>query len=265
MSIGTLLGFLGALGLFFGAIITETDNYASFWSTSSMIMVVGGTLAAAFIGYQGRYVTLALKEVGFLFVKGKVDRKLLTSETGKIIRWGYLVKKSGLLALEKDIKGAKDQDHFLNFGVELVISGYSGEEVRSMLSASAASSYQRGMVLADILKNMAAAAPAFGMIGTLVGLIIMLQSLSSDPGNLGAGLAVAMLTTLYGVMAARLVFLPAASKAEQKEGIMRFRKFLITEGFSMLAEQKSPRYIQDKMNSYLDPAIHYSADKKGGK
>ena len=265
MSFATLLGFLAGIGLFIGAIMTATDNYLSFVSLPSIVMVLGGTLAAGFIGYQARYVMLALKGVGGLFVKGKIDRKMLTIETGKIIRWGYLVKKQGLLALEREIKGAKNHDHFMNYGIELVITGYSGEEVRSMLTAAANGAFQRAMVQADILENMAAASPAFGMIGTLVGLIIMLQSLGGDPGGIGAGLAVAMLTTLYGVLLSRLVFLPAATKVKQKEGISRFRNFLITEGFSMLAEQKSPRYIQDRMNSYLDPAIHYAIDQKGGK
>ena len=264
MSIPTLPGFLAGIGLFIGAIMTSTDNYLSFLSGSSIVMVLGGTLAATFIGYQGRYVILALKDIGHLFIKGKADRKLLTVETGKIIRWGYLVKKSGLLALEKEIKSAKAQDHFLNYGIQLVITGYSGDEVRAMLGAAANGAFSRAMIQADILKNMAAAAPAFGMIGTLVGLIVMLQSLTSNPDNIGEGLAVAMLTTLYGVLIARLVFLPSASKISQKEGILRFRNFLITEGFAMLAEQKSPRYIQDKMNSFLDPAIHYNIDQKGG-
>jgi chemotaxis protein MotA len=263
MSIPTLLGFLGGVGLFVGAIMTSTNNYMSFVSGSSAVMVVGGTLAATFIGYQGRYVLLALKDIGQLFIKGKADRKLLTVETGKIIRWGYLVKKSGLLALEKEIKGAKSQDHFLAYGIELVITGYSGDEVRGMLGAASSGSYSRAMIQADILENMAAAAPAFGMIGTLVGLIVMLQSLTANPDGVGEGLGVAMLTTLYGVLVARLIFIPAASKVTQKEGIMKFRNFLITEGFAMLAEQKSPRFIQDKMNSYLDPAIHYNMDKKG--
>ena len=160
MSIPTLLGFLAGIGLFVGAIMTSTDNYMSFVSGSSIVMVVGGTLAATFIGYQGRYVILALKDIGGLFIKGKAGRKLLTVETGKIIRWGYLVKKSGLLALEKEIKGAKSQDHFLSYGIELLITGYSGEEVRGMLGAASNGSYSRAMVQADILQNMAAAAPA---------------------------------------------------------------------------------------------------------
>ncbi len=152
MSIPTLLGFLAGIGLFVGAIMTSTNNYMSFVSGSSLLMVLGGTLAATFIGYQGRYVILALRAIGTLFIKGKADRKLLTVETGKIIRWGYLVKKSGLLALEKEIKSAKNQDHFLTYGIELVITGYSGDEVRAMLSAASNGAYARAMVQADILK-----------------------------------------------------------------------------------------------------------------
>jgi chemotaxis protein MotA len=74
-------------------------------------------------------------------------------------------------------------------------------------------------------------------------------------------MAVALLTTLYGVMAARMVFLPVASKVLQREQIVRFRNYLVAEGLALLAERKSPRYIQDKMNSYLDPAIHFNIDK----
>ena len=91
MSIATLLGFLAGVGLFIGAIMSATDNYMSFFvSGPAVIMVLGGTLAATFIGYQARYVFLALREVVGLFIKGKVDRRMLTIETGKIIRWGYL-------------------------------------------------------------------------------------------------------------------------------------------------------------------------------
>ena len=263
MSISTILGVLFGFGLVLVSIILAKGNLASFGNAPSLLIVVGGTLAAAFMGYQARYVLLSLKELPSLFKKPKVDRKLLTVETGKIIRWGFLVKKHGILALEKEIKAAKSQDHFLNYGVELVITGYEGPEVRQMLSAASDGQFQRAMVQADILNNMAAAAPAFGMIGTLIGLIIMLGNLGGDPAALGAGLAVALLTTLYGVLASRLVFMPAASKVTQREGIQRFRNFLVSKGFAMLAEHRSPRYIQDRMNSFLDPSIHYSIDKQG--
>ena len=108
---------------------------------------------------------------------------------------------------------------------------------------------------------MGAAAPAFGMIGTLVGLIIMLDSMGGDPSSLGKGLAVALATTLYGVLFARLLLLPVADKVQQREQIVRFRNVLVAEGLSLLAERKNPRFIQDKMNSFLDPSIHFNIDK----
>jgi chemotaxis protein MotA len=101
------------------------------------------------------------------------------------------------------------------------------------------------------------------MVGTLIGLVLMMSDLAGDPKAIGPKFALALLTTLYGVFLARIVFLPAASKYQQKMGILRFRKFLVTEGFAMLAEHKSPRYIQDRMNSFLDPSIHYRIDKAG--
>jgi chemotaxis protein MotA len=176
------------------------------------------------------------------------------------------VKKHGILALEREIKSAKSQAPFMRYGVELVITGYTGDEVRTMLANAAGGQFQRGMVNSDILKSMGATAPAFGMIGTLIGLIVMLGSLGGEGGAeaLGLGLAVALNTTLYGVLVSRVVFIPAAAKTAQREGILRFRNFLITEGFVLLAESKSPRFIQDKMNSYLDPKIHYSIEKSGG-
>ena len=264
MSLSTIAGVLFGLGLVVGSIAISTDNLASFISIPSLLIVVGGTLAASFIGFQARYVIQALKDIGALIKKETVNRNILTAETGKIIRWGFLVKKNGILALEREAKSAKDQDFYLNYGIDLVITGYTPDEVREMLHAAAGEMYGRAMVNADILKNMTAVAPAFGMIGTLIGLIIMLQNIGGDPNGLGAGLAVALLTTLYGVLFARMVFAPAATKASQKAGIQRFRNLLISEGLAMLAEHRSPRFIQDKMNSYLDPAIHYSIDKKDG-
>ena len=143
----------------------------------------------------------------------------------------------------------------------MVISGYTGEEIRGILDNTIETTYHRNCVLVVILKYMSNAAPAFGMIGTLVGLIIMLASMGGDPASLGAGLAVALLTTLYGVIFARMIFTPIATKLQQREDIVRFRNYLVAEGLVLLADNKNPRFIQDRMNSYLDPAIHFDIDK----
>ncbi len=263
MSYTTLIGLLGAFGLFIGSIVFSAgnDNFQIFLSLSSFTMVVGGTFASTFISYEPRYVMLSLKLIWRILFSPKVGRNVLKSEVGRIIRWAYTVQKSGPPALESEAKKAVRGDKFLKFGVEMVISGYTGEEVREILTNAIESTFGRNTVQVDILRNMGGAAPAFGMIGTLVGLIIMLDGLGGDPTQLGAGLAVALLTTLYGVLAARIIFMPAATKVQQREEIVRFRNYLIAEGLSLLADKKNPRYIADRMNSFLDPAIHFNIDK----
>ena len=261
MSLGTILGFVVSLALFVGAIYLSTDDMLVFLNLPSFVIVAGGTLAATFVSFEARYVLLSLRMIYKIVFSPRIGRNLLKSEVGRVIRWGYTVQKSGLPALEAEAGKLKRTDRFLAFGVDMVVSGYSGEEVREILTTTIETTFGRNTVQAGILKSMGSVSPAFGMIGTLIGLIIMLQKMGADPTSLGPSLAIALITTLYGVLFARLIFIPAATKIQQREEIVRFRNYLVAEGLSLLAERRSPRYIQDKMNSYLDPAIHFSIDK----
>lgn len=261
MSIATIIGFVGAMGLFLGAIMIATDNFWIFLSLESFIMVAGGTLAATFISYEPRYVFLSLRLILRIMLSPRIGRNVLKNEVGRVIRWAYTVQKNGIPALERESKKSTAGDRFLRFGVDMVISGYTGPEVREIMNNTIETTFGRNTVQVDILKNMGAAAPAFGMIGTLVGLIIMLDNMGGDPSSLGKGLALALLTTLYGVLFARIILLPAATKILQREQIIRFRNSLVAEGLALLADKKSPRYIQDKMNSFLDPSLHFNIDK----
>ena len=261
MSFTTFIGVIIGFGLFILSIVMETNNYVIFVSFSSLLMVVGGTLAATLIGQEARYVWLACRGMLSIMTVQRVGRNVLNREVGRIIRWGYLVQSGGVLALEEEANKVQG-DEFLHFGVELILSGNDGDEVRDILLNVAATTYERNTVQVNILKSMGATAPAFGMIGTLVGLIIMLDSMGEDPSKLGSGLAIALNTTLYGVLLARLVFIPAAWKIEQRQQIGRFRNELMAEGLALLADQTSPRTIQDRMNSFLDPAIRFDIDQQ---
>lgn len=261
ISITTILAIIVSFGLFVGAILIETTDFTIFLSLSSFVMVVFGTLAATFVSYEPRYVILSLKLIGRIIFSPKIGRDILKSEVGRMIRWAYVMQKGGPPALESEASKAARGDKFLKFGVDMVASGYSGDEVRDIMTNLIETSYGRNTVQVNILKAMAGASPAFGMIGTLVGLVIMLDKMGEDPTMLGPGLAVALLTTLYGVLFARLVLIPASNKIQQREQIVRFRNYLVAEGLILMADRKSPRYIQDKMNSYLDPAIHFNIDK----
>ena len=260
MSLPTILGFVVGIAFFFLSIALSTDNYAIFFHATGIMMVIGGTLAATFVAFEPRYVLQSMRSAGSIFFQHKVGRAILTGEVGRMIRWGYMVQKSGLPALEADAKKLKEQDKFLGFGIDLVISGYTGAEVREILTNTIETTYHRHLVPAEILRSMASNAPAFGMIATLVGLVIMLDHMT-DPSKIGPGMAVGLMGTLYGVLFARIILMPTASKVQQREDIVRFRKFLVAEGLALLAERRNPRYIQDKMNSFLDPALHFDIDK----
>ena len=261
MSINSFIGFIAAFGLFIWSITLSTSNFMVFVSVSSFILVVGGTLAATFLGQEARYVGIGLKAIGSIFLPQRVGRNILNKEVGRIITWGYQAQKEGVVALDAELKKVS-KDPFLTFGMEMILSGYAGDDVKENLYRMVDSTYERNTIPAEILKSMAGTAPAFGMIGTLIGLIVMLDTMGSDAGELGKGLAVALNTTLYGVIIARMIFLPAATKLIQRHQINRFRMELLAEGLAMLADRKNPRYIQDRMNSFLDPSIHYDIDKQ---
>jgi chemotaxis protein MotA len=267
MSIGTLAGALVGIGLILFAIFLEAHGrgfgeallmYVHF---GGLMIVLGGTMASAFISYEARYVIIAIKSAFRIYSAPPINRGLLKSEVGRVIRWGYTVQKSGLPALEAETKKLKNTDKFLAFGLDMVIAGYSGEEVRHILNTTIETTFGRNMVPSSILKNMGGIGPAFGMVGTLLGMVMMMANMGGDPSAMGGALATALTATLYGVVSARFLWFPAAEKIKQREEIVRFRNYLVAEGLALLAERKSPRFIQDKMNSYLDPAIHFNIDK----
>lgn len=261
MSISTLLGLLASFALCVVAVLASTDDVRLFVSLPSLVLVIGGTMACAFAGYQARSVLLAFAELGRIVLAQRNVRRQLPVEVGRVVRWGYLVRGKGLKALEQEIKKQATPDPFLVYGIDLVLAAYDPEQIRELLTNAAQSRFERNTVPAAVLRTMAATAPAFGMIGTLVGMVIMLNNLVDDPTQLGPGLAVALMTTLYGLLLARLVFLPAASRLQQIEEIERFRSFVIAEGLALLAEQQNPRVIQDRLNSFLDPALHFQIDE----
>lgn len=253
MSRATVLGLLIGFGLFLASVWAATGNFQIFLSGPSLILVLGGTLANAFISYQSRTVQVALGDLWRMFQEPAADRDLLQQDVERLVEWSRVVKVEGILALEQRLDKGEARDHLLRQGLMLVVDGWRPAEVRQLLGNHVESEYFRRTEQVPILRNMANTAPAFGMVGTLVGLIIMLDSLSDDPATLGTGLALALLTTLYGVLLARLLFQPAADKTLQRERFKRFRSYLLLEGFVLMAEGDLPRSVQLKLNSYLDP------------
>lgn len=260
VSIASIIGAAIGFALVIGAIAIGTSNFTAFLNLEGAMIVIGGTLAVAFMSYQADYVIEALKSIGLMFRKANVTHENLHRDMINIIAWARIVKDKGLRGLESQVEDEGIHDPFVRYGLDMVVSNYSAEEVRSMMETAAEAYYERDTMASRILMAMAGHAPAFGMVGTLIGMVIMLGNFSGDMSGIGAGLAVSLLATLYGVLTARMVYIPAASKVVQKQDNLRFRNYLITEGMVLLVANKSPRYIQDRLNSFLKPGLQGTGD-----
>lgn len=259
VSIATLAGTIFGFLLIIGAILHSASNFWSFLSLEGFLIVIGGSIANAYMSYSSTSVEQAFAAILHTLQKPKATHEGLNSEIMRLMKWAYIVQAKGFVGLEDEV-GEKIKEPHLRYGMGLVIAGYKPAVVREMLNNATEAEFERRIMPVTVLRNMAATAPAFGMVGTLVGMVIMLQNIQGDMSRIGTGLAVALLATLYGIIMARLICLPAADKMTQKEEVMRFRNYLLTEGLVMLSEKQTPHFMQDKLNSFLDPENHFNLD-----
>lgn len=259
ISVSSLLGTIFGFALVLTAIALGSPSFATFINLEGFLIVIGGTLASAFMGYESNYVLRALKAVGDMLKRPKATRESIHGDVMRFVQWAFLLHAKGIRALEEEAQYL-DDDPLLKFGLELVATSYKPEDVRGMMESAVDAAFERDTVPVTVLRNMASSGPAFGMVGTLVGMVIMLGTIGNDLGQIGQGMAVALLATLYGVLSARLIYLPAGEKLLLKEEMNRERNLLLMEGLVMLAAHTSPRMIQDRLNSYIAPHLHFDLD-----
>lgn len=266
MSLSSLLGVIFGLMLVLGSIAFATSNPLIYLDLHAFLIVFGGSIAAAFMGYHSADVITAFKAIWWMLIKPKSTREGLNTEIMRLIKWSYLVQQRGLPALENEIKTVPARDPMLRYCIELTVTNHPPEQLRQMMVTAVESDFEHKTAAVAVLRNLGASAPSFGMIGTLVGLIAILNQMGGGAKNLvgiiGSGMSLALVATLYGVFFARMVFIPAANKLLQKEETERFRNLMVIEGLMMLVEKKSPRYMQDRLNSFLEPQNHFNIDKQ---
>ena len=262
ISIASILGATFSLMLVCGAIALGSHSMRAFLSIEGLMIVVGGTLAVAFMSFQAEYVLAALKAMGLMFKKPVITHGNLHHDMANIMRWARVVKDSGLRGLEADVSDAVAHDPILQYGLDMVVSNYSPQDVRGMLETAAEAYYKRDTLPSRVLLAMAGHAPAFGMVGTLIGMVIMLGSFTGDFSNIASGLSVALLSTLYGLLFARLLCIPASAKLVQKQEEIKFRNHLIAEGLVMLVDNRSSQAIEDRLSSFLKPGIYQAEGRR---
>lgn len=256
LSTPAVWGGVGGFMLIACTVALSTNHLLAFFSLGGLMIVVGGVMAVAFMSFGAKDVNAALQAIKNMFHEPATTHDNMHNDIRDILYWARIVKDKGTRGLEQNMGQAGVDDPFVKFGLTMVVSDYQPDEIRAMMETAADAYYERDSAPALALQAMASHAPAFGMVGTLIGMVTMLYNLSDNPTGIGPALAVAFLSTLYGVLTARMLYMPASAKLTQKLDAMRFRNQLITEGMVMLASNKSSIYIQDRLNSFLSPEIH---------
>jgi len=256
-----LVGLAAGFALVLGAVMLSTGSLFAFFSIEGLVIVVGGVVAVAFLSFEAEDVHTALGAVAQMVRQApEAPQDTLHRDMTEIIAWASVVKEKGVRWLETSLAKSGIADPFVKYGLNMVVSGYAPEDVRAMMETAADAAHERDSTPVDVLQSMTSHAPAFGMIGTLVGMVAMLSTLGDSVSNVGSSLSVAFLSTLYGVVSARVLYMPAAAKLRQTASKRRFRNQLITEGMVLLVGNKSPMYVKDRLNSFLRPEVHDYAD-----
>ncbi|MDL2259606.1 MotA/TolQ/ExbB proton channel family protein [Deltaproteobacteria bacterium OttesenSCG-928-K17] len=252
MDIATIIGILSCIGLL-AASMTMGVGLSAFYDLSSILLVCGGTACATMINYPLRDCLNTVSVLKNAFVTQPTTiGEIITGFT----TFSAKARKEGLLSLEQNIKNIDDQ--FLKKGLQLTVDGLEPQAITEILETEIAFQESRHRLGADIFQTMGNFAPAFGMIGTLIGLIAMLRQLD-DPSSIGPSMSLALITTFYGSILANMVFIPIAGKLRARSRHETMVKELVVQGILSLCRGDNPRIIEQKLHAFLPPSARISA------
>lgn len=246
MDIATLIGIISGIGLIAITIITQ-GNPKIFFNVGSILIVFGGTFAATLINYPLKEVLSVMGVVKNVFTHKAPDSVEIIK---KIVKLADLARREGILALEREMSTIEDE--FLRQGIQLAVDGTEPDQIRAILGTELSNMEERHDLGQGIFKSMGAFSPAFGMIGTLIGLVLMLATMS-DPSTIGPSMAIALITTFYGAVLANLLFLPIAGKLKTRSKQEMAAKELVLEGVMAIQSGDNPRIVEQKLITYVPP------------
>ncbi|MFH2050856.1 MAG: motility protein A [bacterium] len=254
MDIATIVGIAVAFGLIAWSILLG-GSLSGFIDMPSVAVVLGGTFGALLVNFPlPKILGLAgVFKKTFLFTLDDPDAVIT-----KMVKYAERARREGMLALEEDSEN--ETDPFLRKGLRLAVDGTDPQLLEKILETDVGQIESRHAEGSKILAAGGTFSPAFGMIGTLIGLVNMLANLS-DPTQIGAGMATALITTFYGAVMANALFLPLAGKLETRSKEEMVIKEMIIEGIMAIQSGDSPRIVEEKLKSFLSPTLRKKVDE----
>lgn len=250
MDFGTIIGLIVVIGLILMGIMIGSPLLI-FFDLTSVLIVVLGTFFIMFIAYPTSEAKSGLIAIRKAFqTESKKSEELLTLMRQMSTR----ARREGVLALE-DVARTQD-DEFLKRGIQMVVDGHDPEAIEDVLYSELDKIDERHKVGIGLMEYLGGASPALGMIGTLIGLVQMLQNMT-DPSAIGPAMAVALLTTFYGSVIANVFCIPLAEKLKRRNSEELAEKALVAQGLLSILSGESPRFLIDRLNVQLPPAERF--------
>ena len=257
MDLTSLIGFL-ATWILVIASMASGGNIGAYFDVPSLMNTIGGAIGATIISNPGprlKAITGCLKNVFF------TQQRDLVGMVQMIVSFAEKARREGLLALEADI--AEVESDFMKKAMQLVVDGTDPELVRAILDTEIGNFEDRHSANKAVFDNLTEFAPSFGMIGTLIGLIAMLGNLQ-DVSALGPGMAVALITTMYGSMMANMFGSPVSKKLAARSAEEVKSMELMVEGILAIQAGENPRIVEEKLKVYLPPAMREAFNQEEG-
>jgi chemotaxis protein MotA len=264
---GTFLGLFAGIAIVFIGIIQSGGSLYWFFNLNSILIVIGGTFAATMVNLPLKALKNLPKIVQNVF---KADNDDYNAVIEEIVQKAQKAKKDGLLSLEADLP--KMRDGFFKNGIELAINERESSRLRTFLNLELNNISSRHIAGQELFLYMASYAPAFGMLGTVLGLIVMMNNFSSGGGDMDAsydvaerfaellaGMGLALITTFYGVFFANMIFLPIGGKLKRLSENEMMLKSIVVEGIISIHAREHPILIKEKLMTFIPSQFRYSS------
>lgn len=254
MDLASVIGLVAGVSFIIISILLG-GNPLLFINIPSIMIVCGGTLGSTLINYPLKEVLGVIKVVKKAFLhKEETPIEIINI----LVKFAETARREGILSLEQ--QAAALDDEFLKTGITLAVDGTEPEHIRDIMTTEINYIAERHKVGSGIFEAMGTYAPAFGMIGTLIGLIAMLAQMN-DPSSIGGNMAVALLTTLYGAFIANLICIPIAGKLKSRSAGEILIKELCIEGIMSIQSGDNPRIVEDKLKAFISPSLRKSSEE----
>jgi len=280
MDVATLFGLATGIAPVVYSITAKGGSAEFFWNFPALMLVLGGTIAATFVNYPMKNILSVFKVIKNAFRRTRGEYQKIIDQFTEL---SSIARKKGLMSLESELN--KIEDRFMRSGIELAINEKDQERLRNYLNLELSNMGKRHTIGQEIFFYMGTYAPAFGMVGTIVGLIVMMKNFTgggfgTDIGaaagafefDMGAkmkdllgGMGLALLTTFYGLILANLIFIPLGGKLKRRSDEEIMTKEFMIEGIICLHNRDHPLIVREKLNTFVPSNERRVEEVKKGK